>query len=226
MMQLLRKVAKLSWDDRCEKKFKQLKDFLTSPSVIQKPRPDQPILVYLAVSDEAISVVLVQEVEGEERPIYFVSQTLHTIETRYEMIEKVALTLVLTVRRMRPYFQNHSITVRTDYPIFKILSKPDPAGRMIWWSVELSEFDIRYQPRKAIKSQCLTDFLAELSPLPTLSAGWTLYVDGSSNKTTSGAGVVLEGPGNLLLDQALQFGFKATNNQAEYEVLLTGLNLA
>jgi len=131
MMQLLRKVAKLSWDDRCEKKFKQLKDFLTSPSVIQKPRPDQPILVYLAVSDEAISVVLVQEVEGEERPIYFVSQTLHTIETRYEMIEKVALTLVLTVRRMRPYFQNHSITVRTDYPIFKILSKPDPAGRMI-----------------------------------------------------------------------------------------------
>jgi len=97
---------------------------------------------------------------------------------------------------------------------------------MIGWSVELSEFDIRYEPRGAIKSQCLTDFSAKLTPLPTLSGGWTLYVDGSSNKTACGAGVVLEGPGDLFLEQALQFGFRATNNQAEYEALLAGLNLA
>ena len=49
MVQLLRKTVKFSWDDKCEEIFKQMKDFLTSPSVIQKPRPDQPILVYLAV---------------------------------------------------------------------------------------------------------------------------------------------------------------------------------
>jgi len=128
------------------------------------------------------------------------------------MIEKVALTLVLTARRMRPYFQNHSIIVRTDYPIFKILSMPDLAGRMIGWSVKLSEFDIRYEPRGAIKSQCLPDFSAELTPLPTTSGGWTLYVDGSSSKIVCGAGVVLEGSGDLFLEQALQFGFRAINN--------------
>jgi len=127
---------------------------------------------------------------SEERPIYFVSRTLHAAETRYQIIEKVTLALVLTARRIRPYFQNHSITVRTDYPIFKILFELDLAGRMIGWSVKLSEFDIWYQPRGAIKSQCLTDFSTELTPLPTLSAGWTLYVDGSSNKTACGAGVV------------------------------------
>jgi len=84
--------------------------------------------VYLAVSEEAVNVALVQEAEGEERSIYFVSLTLHMVETRYQMIEKVALALVLTTRRMCPYFQNHSITVRTNYPIFKILFKPDLAG--------------------------------------------------------------------------------------------------
>jgi len=52
---------------------------------------------------------------------------LHAAETRYQMIEKVALSIVLITRRMHPYFQNHSITVRIDYPIFKILSKPDLA---------------------------------------------------------------------------------------------------
>jgi len=91
---------------------------------------------------------------------------------------------------------------------------------MIGWSIELLEFDIRYKPRGAIKSQCLADFSAELTPLPNLLVGWTLYVDDSLNKTTCGAGVVLEGPGGLLLEQALQFGFKTTNNQVEYEALL------
>jgi len=153
--------------------------------------------VYVAVSEEAVSATLVQEPECEERSVYFVSRTLHAAETRYQMIKKVTLALVLTTRRMSPYFLNHSITIRTDYPIFKILSKPDLAGRMIGWSVELSEFDIRYEPRCAMKSQCLADFSAELTPLPTLSSGWTLSVDDSSNKTTCGAGVVLEGQDDL-----------------------------
>jgi len=65
-----------------------------------------------------------------------------------------------------------------------------------------------------------------LTPLPTLSGGWTLCVDNSSNKTACGARVVMEWSGDLLLEQTLQFGFQATNNQAEYEVLLVGLNLA
>jgi len=100
---------------------------LVMPAIIQKLRPDQPIVVYLAVSEEAVSAALVQEVENRERPVYFVSRTLHATETRYQMIEKVALALVLTAKWMRPYFQNHSIMVTTDYPIFKILSKPDLA---------------------------------------------------------------------------------------------------
>jgi len=202
MVQLLRKGKKFAWDDRCEEIFKQFKNFLTSLVVIPKSRPNHPILVYLAISEEAVNAALVQETEGEERPVYFVSRTLHSAETRYQMREKVALALVLTTRQMCPYFRNHSMIVRTDYPIFKILSKLDLAGRMIGWSVKLSEFDIRYEPRDAIKSQCLADFSTELTPLPTISGGWTLYVDDSSNKTC-GAGVVLEGSGDLFLEQAL-----------------------
>jgi len=79
------------------------------------------------------------------------------------MIEKVAFVLVLTARRMRPYFQNHTILVRTDYPIFNILSKPDFAERMIGLSVELLKFDIWYELRGAIKSQCLTNLSVELT---------------------------------------------------------------
>jgi len=127
------------------------------------------------------------------------------------MIEKVALALVFMTKRMRPYFQNHSITVKTDYPIFKILSKL--AGSMIGWSVELSKFEIRYESIGAIKSKCLVDFSAEFTPRSDLSAGQTIYVDDSSNKIACRTTVVLEGLGDLLLEKELQFGFKATNNQ-------------
>jgi len=89
---------------------------------------------------------------------------------------------------------------------------------MIGWSVELSEFDIWYEPKGAIKSQCLADFSVELMHLLDVSVKWTLHVDDSSNKTLCGAGIVLEGLGDLLLEQALEFGFKVTNNKAELKL--------
>ncbi|XP_068475100.1 uncharacterized protein [Phaseolus vulgaris] len=108
----------------------------------------------------------------------------------------------------------------TDLPIQKVLQKPDVAGRMVRWAVELSEFDIQY-----------VDFLAELSPGSTqqeeeMGSQWVLSVDGSSNQQGSGTGVVLEGPNGLLIEQALRFAFKASNNQAEYEALIVGMLLA
>ena len=69
------------------------------------------------------------------------------------MIEKVAIALVVTARRMQMYFQNHRIIVKTDYPLLKILAKTDLVGRMIGWAVELFEFQVQYQLRGAIKSQ-------------------------------------------------------------------------
>jgi len=59
-----------------------------------------------------------------------------------------------------------------------------------------------------------------------ISFRWVLSVDGSSNQQGSGAGVILEGPNRLLIEQALRFAFKARNNQAEYEVLIAGMLLA
>jgi len=144
------------------------------------------------------------------------------------MIEKVAMALVITARRMRVYFQNYRIIVRTNYPIVKILTKPDLAEWMIGWTIELSEFHIQYQPRGAIKSQALADFAAELTPSSAGDAhpSWILHVDGSSNERSCDTGVVLEGPDEIVIEQALKFEFKTSNNQAEYEAIIAGLRLA
>lgn len=142
-------------------------------------------------------------------------------------MEKLALALVITARRLRPYFQSHQIVVKSNQPIRQVLQKPDLVGRMVSWSIELSESGIIYEPRGPIKAQVLSDFVVELTPLPdTKPQEWVLSVDGASNIKGSGAGIVLEGPDSVLLEQSLHFGFKASNNQTEYEALIAGMNLA
>jgi len=140
------------------------------------------------------------------------------------MVEKLALSLVHAARCLRLYFQNHSITVKTDYLIQKIFQKPDLAGRMSSWAVELSEFNIRYEPHGPIKAQCLLDFVNDLQHIHTEDQ-WTLHADGSSNPKGVGVGIVLEGPNDILIEKSLHFAFKTSNNQAKYEAILAGLSL-
>jgi len=102
--------------------------------------------------------------------------------------------------------------------------------------MELAENEIVCEPRGPIKAQALADFVAELTvPQVTdeseriekkLDSTWLLSVDGASNLKGSGVGVVLEGPGGVLIEQSLKFSFKASNNQAEYEALIAGMLLA
>nr|KYP56513.1 Retrovirus-related Pol polyprotein from transposon 17.6 [Cajanus cajan] len=227
IFQLLKKPKEFCWSDQCEQVFTNFKQFLSAPPILSKPTYQADLLLYLAVADNAISSALVQENDKKQTPIYFISRVLQDTERRYQTIEKLVLALVVSSRRLRPYFQSHQIIVKSDYPIKQILRKPDLARRMITWSVELSEYGIKYESRGPLKAQCLADFVAELTPIPPMDEQiWTLHVDGSSNVKGSRAGIILEGPNDMMLELALKFDFKATNNQAEYEALLAGLTLA
>ena len=182
------------------------------------------------MTERAVSSVLVQEQDQVQSPVYFVSKVLQGPETRYQALEKAALMVVFSARRLRHYFHSFTVVVMTDLPIKKLLKKPDVAGRMVKWAVELSEFNIQYEPRGPIKGQVFADFVVELSSVATPSEGldfrWVLSVDGSSNQQGSDAGVILEGPNGVLIEQSLRFAFKSSNNQAEYEALIAGMLLA
>ncbi|XP_015937141.1 uncharacterized protein LOC107462965 [Arachis duranensis] len=96
------------------------------------------------------------------------------------------------------------------------------------WSIELSQYDIRYEPRQAIKAQAMADFLVEVTGDPGEDMGtrWKLHVDGASNQTFGGAGIILESPIGVVYEQSVRFEFLISNNQAEYEALIGGLTLA
>ncbi|GAV68133.1 RVT_3 domain-containing protein [Cephalotus follicularis] len=132
------------------------------------------------------------------------------------------------------YFQAHTIKVLTEKPLRQVLAKPDMSGRLVKWSIELDEYDAKFETRPAIKSQVLADFVGDNTltecmkedPSKNEMGLWKLSVDGSSCIFGSGAGLVLTSPDGWNLEYTMRFGFKATNNEAEWEALIAGLTIA
>jgi hypothetical protein len=138
-------------------------------------------------------------------------------------MEKLALALVIAARKLRPYFQSHKIIVLTNRPLLKAMNKPDAAGRLIQWAVELSEFDIEYRPRQAIKAQALADFIAKFTIAEEEPSeekpdrNWEIEIDGSSVKGAEGVGIIFKTPEGHLLKHSTRLQYPTTNNEAEYE---------
>ena len=166
-----------------------LKTYLSSSPILVSPSEGELLTLYLAVSDFATSAVLVRELDKVQQPVYYCSRALRGAEERYRKTEKLILALVTTSRKLRPYFQAHTVEVSTEYPMKQILHKPETSRRLIKWATELSEFDIRYKPRTVVKGKILEDFIMEFTPAHSTEATqlapdlpiWRLFVDGAAN---------------------------------------------
>ncbi|CAA0825818.1 Unknown protein, partial [Striga hermonthica] len=174
----IKKKKPFEWTTECQNAFDNIKEVLLRLPTLRKPLPDEPLYLYLGVSDVAVSAVLIRQDGLQQFPVYYVSKALHDAELRYPHMEKLAFALIIAARKLRPYFLEHSIIVFTTYPLRQVLHRPDTSGRMIKWAIELGQFDIQYRPRTAIKAQVLSDFIAEFTPTVSTSIEdptWTLY---------------------------------------------------
>ncbi|CAA0843037.1 Unknown protein, partial [Striga hermonthica] len=157
----LRKGARFQWSAQAQEAFDKLKEFLAALPLLTKPDPMDVLILYLSVGEVAISSVLLKEDGGGQQPIYYVSKLLQGAEMKYAEVEKEALALIITARKLRPYFLSHMIVVRTNFPLSETLGRPSASGRMVKWAVELGEYNVSFEMRRAIKAQALADFIQE-----------------------------------------------------------------
>ncbi|XP_073112239.1 uncharacterized protein [Elaeis guineensis] len=141
--------------------FEESKQYLSSPPLLAKPQSNEELLLYLTVSLVVISAVLVQEEGWIQKPIYYTSKILHDVETRYSKLEKLIFALIITVRKLQPYFQAQTIVLPTDQSMKTILHHPNTSRWIAKWALELWELDMQYYPRPSIKAQVLADFIME-----------------------------------------------------------------
>ncbi len=115
------------------------------------PNPGEPLFLYLAVSDHAVSTVLVWELGQEQRPVFFVSKAMDETELRYLPLKKAALALLQATKKLPHYFQSSTVTVLSDLLLKMLLQQSDFSGRITKWGVHLGSLDVEYKPRIAIK---------------------------------------------------------------------------
>ncbi|KAF8100612.1 hypothetical protein N665_0220s0016 [Sinapis alba] len=205
--ELLRGNKKFLWDEVCEQAFSALKQYLTTPPVLAKPDAGDTLYLYIAVSSLAVSSVLIKEDRGEQHPIFYTSKRFTDAETRYPTLERMALAVVTSASKLRPYFQSYSIVILTDLPLRTILQNANQSGRLSKWAIKLSEYDISYKSRPAMKAQVLADFIVEIPPdqaadIDIPVKNWILHVDGASSNKGSGIGVHLQSPTGELIEQS------------------------
>ena len=96
--------------------------------MLSKPVEGEPLYLYLVVMEYAISGTLVREKDKVQWSVYYISKRLVDAEIRYPEMEKLALTLVIATRKLRPHFHSHPIQVLTNYPLRQVLQKPDASS--------------------------------------------------------------------------------------------------
>ena len=164
---LLHKWKGFEWTEECDVAFQQLKEYLARPPIMSSPEADEVLYAYIAFADHAVSLVLIREDNGTQRPVYYVSKSLQEAETRYLPLEKAILAVVQATKKLPHYFQAHTVVVLTQLPLKSVLRSANYTGRIAKWGTILGAFDIRYMPRTAIKGQVLADLVAEFAE-PTL----------------------------------------------------------
>ena len=168
--------------------------------------PDEVLFVYIAVDSYAVSLVLIRVDNGVQRPVYYVSKSLHEAEVRYLPLEKAILAVVFGTRKLPHYFQAHTVVVLTQLPLKTILRSADYTGRIAKWGTILGVFDIKYMSRTFVKGQVLTDLVVEFTEpevdellidrnrdeklVGTISQycppTWDVHVNGASNQEGRG----------------------------------------
>jgi len=114
--QCLKRNNRFVWTKECEEAFVKLKEYLASPPILCKPQMATPLRLYFAITERTISAVLVQDQDQVQKPIYFISKVSQGPEVRYQALEKAALAVVFSARRLRHYFQSFTVLVMTDLP--------------------------------------------------------------------------------------------------------------
>ena len=208
-------------------------------------KPDEVLFSYITVALYAVSLVLIRVDNSVQRPVYYVSKSLHEAEVCYLPLEKAILAVVLDTRKLPHYFQAHTVVILTQLPLKAILRNADCTGRIAKWGTILGAFDIKYMSRTSIKGQVLADLVAkftkpQIEELPSVEnmdeklvgtishyrlPTWEVYVDGASNQKGSEVRLVLISPENVIIEKSLRLDFSTTNNEVKYEALLIGMTM-
>ncbi|KAI8547542.1 hypothetical protein RHMOL_Rhmol07G0204200 [Rhododendron molle] len=243
MFVLLKKDTPFVWSDKCQAAFMSIQKYLQNPPVLMLLVPGKPLILYLSVNPSSMGCLLAQEGDkGVEKAIYYLSKKMVGCEEHYTAPEKTCWALVWASKKLRHYMLAYPVKLisRMD-PLKYLFEKSALTGKLAHWLLLLVEFDLEYVIRKSVKGRPVTEFLADnpvdgsedsdfVFPdevvLTVVEDVWTPYFDEAANQKGYRIGVLLITPDGSHIPPAFKLNFDVTNNQAEYEACVVGMEAA
>ena len=173
---------------------------------------------YVVVTKHVVSLMLIREDEGIQKPVYYVSKSLQQAEVKYLPLEKAILAIIHTMKKLPYYFQAHTVIVLTELPLQALLWRSDYTGRVAKWGTMLGALDIKYFPQIAIKGLIVAELVAKFTeelgdrkekvePKDIVVVGsveiqkvWCLFVDSAANQKGSRIGIVMISSNGITLE--------------------------
>jgi hypothetical protein len=200
-------------------------------AILTSPDPSLPLLLYIVALPYAVSTTLVQEQDREgttrQCPVYYVSEVLTTSKCNMTELEKISYAVVMASRKLRHYFEAFKVRVTSNRGLGELFRNPEASFRIAKWTAELFGYHITFEPRTAIKSQVLADFIVDFKSQPPEKV-WTIHCDGAWCHAGAGATAIITSPTCVKHKYAARLSFalesdRCTNNIAEYEAVILGL---
>jgi hypothetical protein len=236
-LKTLRGAKDFAWGLEQAAAFESLKQHLSDLANLTSPNPALPLLLYIIASPYAVSVALVQEQDREGTTwqclVYYVSEVLMASKCNMTELEKNSYAVVMASRKFRHYFEAFKVRVTSDKGLGELFRNPEASVRIAKWAAELSGYHITFEPRTAIKSQVLADFIVDWTG-PTWQQEespekvWTIHCDDVWCHAGAGAVAIITSPTGIKYRYAARLSFalesdRCTNNIEEYEAVILGL---
>ena len=125
---MMNKWKGFEWTKECASAFQQLKEYLSHPPIMSSPKLDEVLFAYIAVAPYNVSLVLIRVDSSIQKPVYYISRSLHEAEIHYLPLEKAILAIVHTTSKLPHYFQAYTVVVLTQLPLKALLRNADYTG--------------------------------------------------------------------------------------------------
>ncbi|XP_051724240.1 uncharacterized protein LOC127498671 isoform X1 [Ctenopharyngodon idella] len=150
----------VQWTELCQQAFTQVKAALCGGPLLHSPDFSLPFLLQTDASDRGLGAVLSQEIEGEERPVLYISRKLSKRETKYSTIEKECLAIRWAVLTLRYYLLGREFTLCSDHaPLQWLHRMKDTNARITRWYLALQPFKFKVVHRPGAQ-MAVADFLS------------------------------------------------------------------
>ncbi|XP_028082845.1 uncharacterized protein LOC114284155 [Camellia sinensis] len=199
---LLKENHKFEWLQEHQQAFDMVKKALTSPFTMITPQLEKPLLLYLTSTSWSIGALLVLDINGIEKPIYYINRKVNGAELRYTPIERHCLALIFTAQKLHHYFLPHPIQA------IKSQALADLLAQFSFGKHELAEVPL----------------LGEVHvSAVVVETYWDLKFDRAFGVGKGGAGITLTSQEGEKFHLSYKLDFECSNNEADYEALILGL---